>query len=389
MSCEQKQFAYQKVRDTLQNMIETGQLSKGEQILPVRELAEKLKCNYHTVRKGLALLEKHRYVKRKIGAGTFVIWDISQQNNETEKEHGVIAVICHPYFTETDNQFITALHEQAEKQNLSIDLHTVSSFENHLESLFERVVGGGCQAIILPFLRSFDPLERIRKLIRQSPVPVVIGMPFPGLEKNCYEKPEVFGNITRKILTIAFKYFQQLDYEEIGLVLPDNIGVKSVQDMLIPYTQLITCAKMNVRFEPVGNNARDIDAVVRKWKTFAGRMAIICYDDAIALRLLASMHKHQLLVPQDLALIGQGCTPASECSDPPLSSLSFPYEYVTNCMIRHALSLRDGRMSQGNADVAPQMVIRDSCGGKLRVGEDRINELLEQIIQENVICKES
>ena len=66
-------FVYERVRRTLIAMICRGDLQVGDKLPSERELAKQLGCNYHTVRRGLALLESDRWIERRVGAGTFVL----------------------------------------------------------------------------------------------------------------------------------------------------------------------------------------------------------------------------------------------------------------------------------------------------------------------------
>jgi DNA-binding transcriptional regulator YhcF (GntR family) len=66
-------FVYQKVKGTLTEMISSGRFKPGDKLPSERDLASQLGCNYHTVRKGLSLLETERWIERRVGSGTFVL----------------------------------------------------------------------------------------------------------------------------------------------------------------------------------------------------------------------------------------------------------------------------------------------------------------------------
>jgi GntR family transcriptional regulator len=63
---------YRQVIDQLRQQIMAGQLSEGEQLISVRELAAQLRVNPMTISKAYALLEIEGLVERRRGIGLFV-----------------------------------------------------------------------------------------------------------------------------------------------------------------------------------------------------------------------------------------------------------------------------------------------------------------------------
>jgi DNA-binding transcriptional regulator YhcF (GntR family) len=69
---KQTPFIYQQVKKALVEMIAKEKLEPGDKLPSERQLAKQLGCNYHTVRKSLALLEDDLLVECRVGSGTFV-----------------------------------------------------------------------------------------------------------------------------------------------------------------------------------------------------------------------------------------------------------------------------------------------------------------------------
>lgn len=61
-----------RVREYIQNGLETGELSAGQRLPAERELAERLGTSRATVRQALDVLEARRQVTRHVGRGTFI-----------------------------------------------------------------------------------------------------------------------------------------------------------------------------------------------------------------------------------------------------------------------------------------------------------------------------
>jgi len=62
---------YRQVIEQIRRQIMAGQLSEGEQLMSVRELAEQLRVNPMTISKAYALLEVEGLVERRRGVGLF------------------------------------------------------------------------------------------------------------------------------------------------------------------------------------------------------------------------------------------------------------------------------------------------------------------------------
>ena len=144
---ESGKFAYQRVRSAIETMLTHGELAVGDRLPPIRELAVRFGCNYHTVRKGLESLINDSLLESRTGSGVFV--RAGSRTLSTPIPPGaesVLAVICHPPMLPNDSQFIASLHEQAEKRNLNLELHTVTSFSRP-ERIFDRIAVRGCLAV--------------------------------------------------------------------------------------------------------------------------------------------------------------------------------------------------------------------------------------------------
>ncbi len=62
---------YRQLIEQIRRQIMSGQLSEGEQLMPVRELAAQLRVNPMTISKAYALLEVEGLVERRRGIGLF------------------------------------------------------------------------------------------------------------------------------------------------------------------------------------------------------------------------------------------------------------------------------------------------------------------------------
>lgn len=66
----------------------------------------------------------------------------------------------------------------------------------------------------------------------------------------------------------------------------------------------------------------DCERILRHWRDADDPVTAVCaYDDEVALALLAAARRLGIAVPDELAIIGVGDTPASRLSEPPLTTV--------------------------------------------------------------------
>ncbi len=75
---------YRQVIEQIRQQIMAGQLSEGEQLMSVRELAAQLRVNPMTISKAYALLEVEGLTERRRGIGLFVARVRKSQKERTK-----------------------------------------------------------------------------------------------------------------------------------------------------------------------------------------------------------------------------------------------------------------------------------------------------------------
>jgi DNA-binding LacI/PurR family transcriptional regulator len=232
--------------------------------------------------------------------------------------------------------------------------------------------------LVLPFITASVPLQELWQLIHPLNVPVVLGQPVPGLEKYCYERQEIYGRPSFASVDLACRYLKELGYGEIAFFAGNSWDDPDLQRRLTAYTCFATNENRSTHIGMVGPGAEEVDGLVRRWSKMAGNLAVVCWGDEYALRLMTSLHKLGLRIPQDVAVMGFRNIPMSATSDPPLSTIQFDYNYVAKAMLDHAEAQSKGGAAQADGHCQQQLIIRESCGGRIRAGE-KLSEIIERI----------
>lgn len=375
-------LTYQRVRQTIIDRIASGQLQPGDKLASERQLAKDFGCNFHTVRRGLALLEQERWIERRIGAGTFILRSAGQDVEPIEPPKaaakGLLGVICPSRLDNFATEMLHHLHHEAERRGLGLSIRTVSDFGSTAQQIGRQMLDQGCLALLVPWMPDPAPAADLWQLARSVKGPLVLSRPYPGLEAYCYERPEVFGRAEFTAVEMCCRYFQELGHSRIAFFGPDTLRNEGLGHRVLAYSRFASHHAMANLASLVGGRADEVDAVADRWSAMAGDLAVICFDDDHALRLMTAAHKRGLRIPQDIAVLGFNNIPLSRTSDPPLSTVQFDYDYVATSMLDHAQALADGRSAQAEGLAREKLVIRDSCGGRLRAGEN-LDQILERI----------
>jgi DNA-binding LacI/PurR family transcriptional regulator len=200
----------------------------------------------------------------------------------------------------------------------------------------------------------------------------------PGLEEYSFEKSAAFGRGDYLAMEMACRYFQELGYGRIAFFGPDKLYKDPLNRRILSYTRFTSRQGMETYVGLVTAEASDVDRIVKGWSKFAGDLAVICFDDDFAIRLMTALHKQGLRIPQDVGVLGFNNIPLGLSIDPPLSTIQFDYGYVAGGMLDHGLARACGESSQAAHQARETLVIRESCGGVRRAGE-KLPEIIRHV----------
>jgi DNA-binding LacI/PurR family transcriptional regulator len=177
---------------------------------------------------------------------------------------------------------------------------------------------------------------------------------------------------------MVVQYLLTVGSERIGYWGPRD-QTDSAQHALANFMQACAKRSMPCMVGLVDRPVESADEIVRQWMPFNKRTVIYCYDDQSALRLLTSLHKHGIRIPQQVGIIGHNDTDICSFTDPPLTSTRFPFDYVARAMLHYASTwARDGHPTRMAETAIPKLMVRKSCGGELLLGmqfQDAIDQI--------------
>ncbi|MDP0495166.1 MAG: GntR family transcriptional regulator [Verrucomicrobiota bacterium JB024] len=375
-----RRAAYEKVRDEIVSMIREGLLRPGDRLPSEKELAQRFRLNHQTVRRGLADLADLRVIERRVGSGSFVRLggdDLDQAlASQMDKDHvaestvPMLGVLCLTDYDAFATKLLNRLHHLAAGHGLQIMIRVVSDFGDEAVATVQQMIAHGCRAIIVPWARQGEFTETLWNLKRTVSVPVVS----PDLhEKDAPGKEAGWIDLVR--IEIAFRYFQELGHRRIAFFGPYEPGNLTVSRRLFAYTRLANESGLATRVRLVKASSAEVLEGLDEWAPLCVSseqergLAVICYDDDCALRLITSAHKRGLDLPRDLALIGFNNVALGQVSDPPLTTIEFGYDRLAERLVEQAVAAIDKRQVTHNPVFRERMIVRESCGGRASLGE--------------------
>jgi DNA-binding LacI/PurR family transcriptional regulator len=382
-------YKYREICDMILARIATGELRPGSRLPSARALGEEYGCNYHTVRRAFEKLATQGYLELKHGSGTFITesaGDLNRREANTEKvlqttdKIGVLLPLKQwgHYVT----SLIDHLNHSAEKKKIKLNIRTVPAIDTHSVEFAQDFINQDCCAIILPWLGEDQNLADLHDFVRASNLPVVLANPVPGLEEGCYLDPKVDLDIFHSATYLQCRYFKEIGYKKIALLGPDTVGADYWQRNLMLYSRWCDIEDFPSIVGMVDRSPDDYERILTRWETHRGEIAVIAYHDEIAVEFMQACEKKGLSVPSDFAVLGHNNNPLGLRSNPPLSTLLCPFEYVSDGLIDHAIALSKGSSKQLSSNEPQDFFIRESCGGRLKYG-DEIDNIVSRLVNQN------
>ncbi|HBR92831.1 MAG TPA: transcriptional regulator [Opitutae bacterium] len=366
-----KQLKFEQVEKEIRQLTRT--LPIGSKIPPERHLAVTYECNFLTVRKALKALVDEGIITRRIGSGTFIAKhpEANHQNSDFQpkKIANQIGVLVFRNGNAYANKVLQNIAHSAMELGLELRSTWITGFGEESFKQAQALANDGCVAIVLPWFPHHMAGE-VRKFIEQSPIPVSIPLLISGLEANYFGDPELFGRNLLKPNKALCGYLKEMGCQKVAFVGPTTSEDPILQRMLTAYTLYVSendIPNLSVLVEP---GSQHMDRIAEKWKTYAGELGILCYDDEHALRMITAMHKIGLKAPTDYSIIGRNDTEAGRFSDPPLTTIGHDFRNISNGLLRNALALTRNTTDHTESSPLPKLLVRESCGGLGRINDE-------------------
>jgi DNA-binding LacI/PurR family transcriptional regulator len=377
------QLKYQRVEAEIRQLAQT--LPLGAKLPSERELAANYNCNFLTVRKAFKELVDDGTVVRRVGSGTFISRHPSARPSSAPNLNR-IGILVSQQSNAYAYRLIQAVAHSSLEQKVDLRSVWVQDFGETALAQASLLKQDGCIALTLPWF-PHERIGEVREFIGRCPLPVSLALIIPGLEKNCYY---VDSPTSETPVVTLCRYCHALGHRRIAMLGPDSPTDVILQKMVLAYSFYTSREHLPTLCGLVASGAQAMDRLAEEWKSYRGDIAIVSYDDEHALRFITSMHKIGLSAPEDYHIIGFNDTEASRYSDPPLSTVHQHYESIGSWLLKNALALAQGSVSQNQQTQRCQLIVRSTCGGRDKITDEFRSRLpdLDIIVDHETLAPE-
>jgi LacI family transcriptional regulator len=266
----------------------------------------------------------------------------------------VVPDLMHSYFAEICRG-VEAHARPAGYQNLICSTDEEPRKEmDEIEALVSRTDG-----LIVASALAAREAKFYKRLIADGAKIVLIDRLLEGLRCSAVTTDDV------QVGTLATQHLLKLGHRKIGhLRGPD---VSTALKRLQGYREALTKARLKPLVHDCGFTETDGYAAMQKWIA-AGDLpsAIFAANDPAAIGAMAAASEAGLKVPDDVAFVGAGSIHYGDMLRVPLTTVSWSKAEMGQAAATLLLELLDGKKKNRTITIAPELIVRRSCGAGSR-----------------------
>ncbi|MCL4560867.1 MAG: substrate-binding domain-containing protein [Chloroflexi bacterium] len=345
-------------------LIATGELKHGDCLPSLRQAAERLSINLHTVRSAYKMLETEGMVETRQGRETRVIGFDPRRSAQVLAEVRsytvgvIVASLANPFYY----AFLRGLSEEADKNQTLLFICDTQDDPSEAWRYFIQLSAKQVDGIIV-ISHNVDEL-----LDGKDGTPPYKTKTLPLITVDA---PDAFGPVVLLDLKgagfQATRHLIEHGHRRIGLISYLYASPNAVE---VNEGYYLALQEAGIQRDPAlvaGVTAFDVAAGAEGARRLANLpqppTAIFTIADTLAVGALQTLKSMGLRVPEDIALVGIDDIPLAALLDPPLTTVSAPSYDMGITAMRMLQTLIAGKnLSQPRVVFPTSLVIRQSCG---------------------------
>ena len=345
------------IRKWILDEIKRGAFDKGEALPGDLELADRFKVSRGTVRVVMDDLQRQGLVERRRGAGTFL-------SERGTRKSGVIGLLMPEvdscgYFLDVEESFVRysrrfgySVMTRKAKSRKPADLAV--EMRRFAREMAVRPVEG---VVFRPLVSETNVAinREVLRIFERAETPIVL------FDSDIEEKPRrsacdivAINNVDagRKVAA----HLIDRGRKRIAFLMVDCVAGKNVNLMDRFFGVAGESIVRNLRdgVRSVDFAPEDIRAVRRLLRSTWRPDAFVCGNDEVAVRLLATLQKMGLKVPDDIAIVGFDDIACARSCVPPLTTVRQPGELIAQTLLK-TLAFR-----MRNPDLPPREIFLEA-----------------------------
>ncbi|AYJ45882.1 GntR family transcriptional regulator [Enterococcus casseliflavus] len=313
---------YERVADDLRNKIISKKYYVDQLIPSETNLQKKFSVSRHTVRQAIGVLVNEGYLRKEQGSGTYVSLP-EYQSHSLNKTIGVIVTYLSDYIFPS---IIRGIEQELKSQGYSLLLGSTNNDHQQEKLCLERMMALKVDGVIVEPTKSnqYNPNLAYYVELHEKKIPVLMINAF-------YEELEVDHICVNdwKSGYLATKYLIDNNHEQIlSFYKTDDLQGKY---RIKGFIRAISEAKLklnpsNIVTYTTETKTKEIENVAQYLKNNPKITGVVCYNDEVASLLMDKLQEKQIVVPQDVSIIGNDDSNLSRTGKIQLTTLTHPKE---------------------------------------------------------------
>lgn len=353
----------QQIREQITWAISSGSLKPGDELPSVRDMADRLGVNLHTVRGAYLQLESDGLVDVRRGASTRVaafdprrLWP-PESAARSHLVGVIVPTLASPFYAE----LLEGVEEAATRSGALIVLVTTQDDQARALRAVGQLATRGADGVVVV---SHD----ISVLLAGAGGDVAGERRLPLVTAD---RPGATGHAVDVDLEhvgyVATRHLLEHGHRAVGLITLD-VPASNVVPREAGYRRALAEAGIPVREAHVARvdgwtTAAGDEGAMRLLASVDRPTALVAISDLLAIGALRAARRLRLRIPDDVALVGVDDIPLLDAVNPPLTSVALPARAIG----AEAMTTLE-RIWAGEADtprrvlLEARLVIRESCG---------------------------
>lgn len=298
---------YQQVKNNIKRWILAGKVDDDGRIPSENSMSESFSVSRHTIRQAISELVNEGWLYRQQGRGTFVVSrdDRTKTSLQTHLKIGVITTYLVDYIFP---HIISGVESVVVSQGHSLTLYSTSNNVRTERQALENALNQGIDGLIIEPTKSTHPNPNIDLylLLEQRNIPfVMLHSSYVELNASTVTLDDARGAY------LATKHLFDLGHTSIGAIFKSDDAqgrarfrgfVKAHQEFHISIQgQLIKTYITEDKDDVVKSF---VEEVVKEDAGQSRPTAVVCYNDEIAINVIAKLRVVGLEVPKDISVTG-------------------------------------------------------------------------------------
>jgi len=353
---------YKQIAKDIKRKIESGEIQPGESIGSQRKLTDFYKVSMITIKKAILELITEGVLFTRIGKGTYV----SRQKKKIISEHNSIGLVLNdlksPYFS----MIAHGVEQNASEHGYNLLLANTTGEEAKEDAQIRHYMKSGVDGLIIA---SMNHLYKATPMIRS-----LHANKFPYVIVSFIEDDDIYQVGTNHKLGafMATEHLVKLGHKKIGYI---NAEKGNLLGRIRKSGYLEALKKYNIPMNeefifhfPYFGEKNDYNSgymIAQRFVKMKNRpQAVFAYNDLSALGFEKALTEKGLKIPEDVAIVGFDDIERSCYCQVPLTTIKQPTEQIGRVAVEKVLSLINKEETRMKTILKPELVIRESCGGK-------------------------